>query len=75
MKGRHKVNERNNGLWDEHAQWWIDGFTNGVDPEYEEQIIPLALEELHGKKVILDVGCSARVQCECVLVSQHVRQS
>lgn len=57
MKGRHKVNERNNGLWDEHAQWWIDGFTNGVDPEYEEQIIPLALEELHGKKVILDVGC------------------
>jgi len=19
-----------NGLWDEHAQWWIDGFTNGA---------------------------------------------
>ena len=30
-----------NGLWDEHAQWWIDGFTDGADPEYVEQIIPL----------------------------------
>lgn len=28
-------------LWDRHAQWWIDGFTGGADPEYEEQIIPL----------------------------------
>lgn len=46
-----------NGLWDEHAQWWIDGFTNGVDPEYEEQIIPLALEELAGRHTVLDVGC------------------
>ena len=46
-----------NGLWDEHAQWWIDGFTNGVDPEYEEQIIPLALEELAGRHIVLDVGC------------------
>jgi SAM-dependent methyltransferase len=46
-----------NGLWDEHAQWWIDGFTDGADPEYEQQIIPLALEELVGKKIVLDVGC------------------
>lgn len=48
---------KDNGLWDEHAQWWIDGFTNGADPEYEEQIIPLALEELAGRQVILDIGC------------------
>jgi ubiquinone/menaquinone biosynthesis C-methylase UbiE len=46
-----------NGLWDQHAQWWIDGFTGGVDPEYEEQIIPLAKEELEGFGTILDVGC------------------
>ena len=46
-----------NGLWDQHAQWWIDGFTGGVDPEYEEQIIPLATEELDGFHTILDVGC------------------
>lgn len=46
-----------NGLWDEHAQWWIDGFTDGVDPEYVHQIIPLAVEELEGFTRILDVGC------------------
>ena len=46
-----------NGLWDEHAQWWIDGFTGGVDPEYEEQIIPMAIEELAGFVKVLDVGC------------------
>lgn len=46
-----------NELWDKHAQWWIDGFTGGVDPEYEEQIIPLAREELSGFDQILDVGC------------------
>ena len=46
-----------NGLWDEHAQWWIDGFTNGADPEYVEQIIPLAVEELAGRARVLDLGC------------------
>lgn len=46
-----------NELWDKHAQWWIDGFTGGVDPEYEEQIIPLACEELAGFHKVLDVGC------------------
>jgi ubiquinone/menaquinone biosynthesis C-methylase UbiE len=46
-----------NGLWDEHAQWWIDGFTNGADPEYVEQIIPLAVEELAGRVRVLDLGC------------------
>ena len=44
-------------LWDRHAQWWIDGFTGGADPEYEEQIIPLAVEELGGAGRVLDVGC------------------
>ena len=46
-----------NGLWDEHAQWWIDGFTNGADPEYVEQIIPLAVEELVGRHKVLELGC------------------
>jgi SAM-dependent methyltransferase len=46
-----------NGLWDEHAQWWIDGFTDGADPEYVEQIIPLAVEELAGRHRVLDLGC------------------
>lgn len=43
--------------WDAHAQWWVDGFTNGVDPEYEEQIIPLAVAELAGHRTVVDIGC------------------
>ena len=46
-----------NGLWDEHARWWVDGFTDGADPEYVHQIIPLAVEELAGYGKVLDVGC------------------
>ena len=43
--------------WNEHADWWIDGFTDGVDPEYEEQIIPLVCRELEAARVLLDGGC------------------
>lgn len=44
-------------LWESHAQWWIDGFTAGADPEYTEQILPLAADELAGARRVLDVGC------------------
>jgi SAM-dependent methyltransferase len=44
-------------LWQEYAQWWIDGFTDGADPEYVEQIMPLAAAELAGARRVLDVGC------------------
>ena len=44
-------------LWETHADWWIDGFTDGADPEYEEQILPLAADELQGARRVLDVGC------------------
>jgi SAM-dependent methyltransferase len=44
-------------LWETHADWWIDGFTEGADPEYEEQILPLAARELSGRHRVLDVGC------------------
>ena len=48
---------KNDSGWGKHAQWWVDSFTGGVDPEYEEQIIPLAVSELAGYGQILDVGC------------------
>jgi SAM-dependent methyltransferase len=44
-------------LWETHAEWWIDGFTDGADPEYEEQILPLASDELAGAGTVLDIGC------------------
>jgi len=47
----------NDDLWEDHAEWWIDGFTEGADPEYTEQILPLAAAELDGFGRVLDVGC------------------
>ena len=44
-------------LWEQHAAWWQAGFTDGADPEYEEQILPLIGNLLHGARRVLDVGC------------------
>jgi SAM-dependent methyltransferase len=44
-------------LWEDHADWWIEGFTEGADPEYVEQILPLAAAELEGFGRVLDIGC------------------
>jgi SAM-dependent methyltransferase len=44
-------------LWESHAGWWQEGFTDGADPEYEEQILPLAAEHRGGARRVLDVGC------------------
>ncbi|MBK9181336.1 MAG: class I SAM-dependent methyltransferase [Acidimicrobiales bacterium] len=43
-------------LWEDNARWWQEGFTEGADPEYEEQILPLAVEHLAGAGDVLDVG-------------------
>ena len=56
--------------WERHAGWWQELFTDGADPEYEEQILPLAAALLgppsaHGapgarsaaRRRVLGVGC------------------
>jgi len=43
--------------WEEHAAWWQRGFTAGADPEYVEQIVPMAAEHIRGADAVLDVGC------------------
>jgi SAM-dependent methyltransferase len=43
-------------LWETHARWWQDGFSEGADPEYAEQILPLAAHHLAGATRVLDVG-------------------
>lgn len=43
--------------WEVHAGWWQEHFTDGADPEYEEQILPLAERHLAGMRRVLDVGC------------------
>jgi SAM-dependent methyltransferase len=42
--------------WNVHAGWWQQEFTAGADPEYEEQILPLARQYLAGAARVLDVG-------------------
>ncbi len=43
-------------LWETNAAWWQQGFTDGADPEYTEQILPLARTWLAGADRVLDVG-------------------
>jgi SAM-dependent methyltransferase len=43
--------------WDRHAGWWQEQFTDGADPEYEEQLLPLVDRYLAGARRVLDVGC------------------
>ncbi len=43
-------------LWEKNALWWQENFTQGVDPEYEEQIIPLLGRHLDQAHKVLDIG-------------------
>ena len=43
-------------LWEKHAGWWQEGFTEGADAEYSEQIVPLVRQELAGARRALDIG-------------------
>ena len=54
---------RGDELWEQHAGWWQQVFTEGTDPEYEEQILPLAEEGLRGARRVLDVGCGEGQVC------------
>jgi ubiquinone/menaquinone biosynthesis C-methylase UbiE len=48
-------NEREE-LWEINAGWWQEGFTDGADVEYVEQIFPMAAARLRGARKVLDVG-------------------
>lgn len=43
--------------WEQNAGWWQDQFTDGADPEYEEQMLPIVAEHLQGATRVLDIGC------------------
>ena len=43
-------------VWEAHAAWWQENFTDGADAEYTEQILPLAARYLAGSRRVLDVG-------------------
>jgi SAM-dependent methyltransferase len=54
---RPEVVTAGTAVWEEHAGWWQREFTDGADPEYVEQIIPLVEQHLGGAHRVLDVGC------------------
>jgi SAM-dependent methyltransferase len=43
--------------WEAHAEWWQREFTDGVDPEYTEQILPLITSHLPRGGRLVDIGC------------------
>lgn len=43
-------------VWDEHAAWWQEEFTEGADVEYTEQIIPMVMRHLPLRGRVLDIG-------------------
>ncbi|MHB8669895.1 MAG: class I SAM-dependent methyltransferase [Acidimicrobiales bacterium] len=44
-------------LWEAQSGWWVREFSDGADPEYVEQILPMAGEHLSGARSVLDIGC------------------
>jgi SAM-dependent methyltransferase len=43
-------------LWEAHADWWQREFTDGADPEYTDQILPIVIEWTTGRTRVLEVG-------------------
>ena len=43
--------------WEHHAAWWQAEFTEGADPEYTEQILPLVVAHTEPGTLVLDLGC------------------
>ncbi len=58
-------------LWETHADWWQEGFTDGADPEYTEQIVPMVGDLLGACRTVLDVG-TGEGQLARVLASRGV---
>lgn len=43
-------------LWESHASWWQENFSEGADPEYTEQILPLIASWSKGARRVLEIG-------------------
>jgi ubiquinone/menaquinone biosynthesis C-methylase UbiE len=59
-------------LWEQSARWWQDEFTDGVDVEYTQQILPLIVSRLAGATRVLDIG-TGEGQVARLLASEGMR--
>lgn len=51
-----RAESSNRDLWETHAGWWQEAFTEGADAEYAEQVVPMVAEHVAGAASVLDVG-------------------
>ena len=42
--------------WELNAEWWQNSFTNGMNAEYSEQLLPLIVDLMKGFQKVLDIG-------------------
>ncbi|HPB46199.1 MAG TPA: class I SAM-dependent methyltransferase [Microthrixaceae bacterium] len=67
------VHEANTAAeWERHAAWWQDGFTDGADSEYVEQIIPLVAQWLPAAATVLDIGAGDGQIARMAAANGHV---
>jgi SAM-dependent methyltransferase len=63
------------GEWEAHAAWWQANYTDGVDVEYTELIVPRALAHLADAAHVVDIGAGegqvarALVEAGCSVVA------
>ncbi len=65
------VADPNTTLWQASAEWWQREFTDGVDPEYTEQILPLVRLSLPGEGLVLDVGTGEGQVARTLVAAGH----
>ncbi|MGC8464572.1 MAG: methyltransferase domain-containing protein [Acidimicrobiales bacterium] len=51
-----EFNSAGRELWESHAGWWQENFSEGVDPEYTEQILPLIAARVLNAGAVLEIG-------------------
>lgn len=65
------MEDDNAELWEAHASWWQEHFTLGADPEYEDQILPLAVQLTAGARRVLEVGTGEGQVARAVASAHH----
>ena len=50
------MNNRSGNLWDANSEWWFANISENNFQEYSEIILPLSIQLLAEKKLILDLG-------------------
>lgn len=53
-------------LWERHAKWWQERYTNGADPEYSEYVLPMVRQRLGTAHRVLDVGSGEGQVTRCI---------